>query len=822
MKVRLKSFIRGLFIALLTLLLGLLAALFLFKDRIIARVLAEVNKSLQVPVQVDKVDLELLHGFPNIAVRFNDVVVPADSDSTFLEAGKIYALLNPFALLRGELIVARIEVADARITIHVDKQNKNNISALYRLQRQGGADSTAANPARIKLHSMLLKNVDVSYTNLFTGTRHHWLVEQLLGDFSLQDNVYAGKIKGSLSLQDLLTRTWRARRQRKFILTANVRYDNNLQQLQVIEAGLQNEGATLTARGELNLGAQPSVDLTATGDKVTLALLASYLPPKYEQKLKEYKSKGSIDFAFSVKGNITKRTLPALQGRLQLNDVDLTNKEFKANINKLFMVADIAIDDIGNLATGRLTITSASGLLDNNPFSFGLTLNNFVNPHYKGNFKGTVTTQWLLADAGFPDYQSGSGTVAIDLQAAGKYGADGTLEESAIGGSFKLNEVAFKWSDPVAVEKISGIIQLNGNSLSLSNMQLRWRQSDMVINGSVADISKVLANTGGILLIADVKSHNLVIEDIVALISTAPDWGAEDTVTTAGNYVVNLQLACRFDKLSFRRFRGRKVAGEVTFEEDLLEVIDLTGRSMGGATRLTGKLKFMPNKDIYISADANTRGVHLDSLFYVFHNFQQDFITDKHLKGKLYADITASMYFDSAWHFKRPLLTSRARVKVVGGELNGFAPIMALSAYINDKEDNLSRLRFSDLTNYITIKEDTVFIPEMSIQTNVRNIALAGYHTLDQHINYRLAVPVISERVDKDTAFGTIQKSAKGVPNLLFKIKGTTEDYKVNYDLKRATGNVLRLLNITRIFKQKEVEPVDSSFLDEEEFDWEN
>jgi hypothetical protein len=110
----------------------------------------------------------------------------------------------------------------------------------------------------------------------------------------------------------------------------------------------------------------------------------------------------------------------------------------------------------------------------------------------------------------------------------------------------------------------------------------------------------------------------------------------------------------------------------------------------------------------------------------------------------------------------------------------------------------------------------------MSIRTNVRNIALGGYHTLSQRINYRLAVPIINERIDKDEEFGAVQKSSMGSPNLLFRITGTTADYRVNYDLLRATGNVLKLLDITKIFKKKEEIPVDSTFLEDEEFDWEN
>ena len=824
---KLKTFFKWLLIAVFTLIIGFVAALFIYRDRIIAQVLREVNNNLRVPLQAEQIDLEFFHGFPNVAIRFSQVLLAGEGELPFLEAGNVYVLLNPYAMLQGKVDVARIEIADAQLNIYVDKQNRNNLGAIIGNSQAAPQDTTVVGQAHINLQTILLRNVALGYVNAFAGTRHHWLVKKLQGDFSLQNNVYTSSIRGQLTLKDFITRTWAAKRQRQLALTANLSYDNNTQRLRIIESSLHEAGATFMASGDVAFGRQPVVNISATGEKVTLALLASYLPPRYGRKLQEYNSKGSIDYNLVVEGKVTETSLPSVKGRLQLHNVDLTEKEFNANIKQLSMAADIVIEDLGNLATGSLKIAAARGLLAEYPFTFDLSITDFRHPRYQGSFKGTVTTSWLLADVQFPDYESGQGTIAIDLQTSGRITADGRIRDADSGGSFKFNEVAFNWSDSVAIDKIKGIMQFRGNTLSLSNMQIKWSQSEVVINGSVAEVSKALDQSGNLLLVADVRSPGLDINDIVTLIKSAPvipagDTTATDTTASGPDYALNLQLACRFDKLNFKRFRGAAVAGEVTFANDVLEVVDLTGRSMGGATRITGKLKLMPNRDIYISADANARGVYLDSLFYTFNNFQQDFITDEHLKGKLYADITASMYFDSTWQIKRPLLTSRAKVKVVGGELNNFAPIMELSAYINDEEDNLSHLRFSDLTNFVTIKEDTVFIPEMSIQTNVRNIALAGYHTLDQHINYQLAVPIISERVDKDEAFGTVQKSSKGVPNLLFKIKGTTSDYRVNYDLKRATGNVLKLLDITRIFKQKEVEPVDSSFLDEEEFDWEN
>ena len=194
-------------------------------------------------------------------------------------------------------------------------------------------------------------------------------------------------------------------------------------------------------------------------------------------------------------------------------------------------------------------------------------------------------------------------------------------------------------------------------------------------------------------------------------------------------------------------------------------------------------------------------------------------MTNEYLKGQLTAESFASMYFTKDWQLRRNLLKAETRLKVVNGELNNFEPIMALSKFIDDRDDNLSNLKFSEIENYINVANDTIFIPEMTVMTNVRDIKVAGIHTLDQHIDYKLVVPVINENVDDDEAFGAVEKVQNASPNLHFRIHGTTKDYKVSYDLKRTVKKVINLLDLKKTFQQRE-QAEDSVALDDEEFDW--
>jgi hypothetical protein len=821
MRSKIKSIVKWLLLTLLVLGIGGVSALYIFKDRIIQQVIVEVNKSLNVPIQVSKVDLEYFRSFPNVAVGFNDVLLPANTDVTFLEAKRLYAVINPITLIKGNLVIKRIEVVDAKIEIFIDKQNRNNITEIFSNKRtKDNVDIEESIEPGFSLQSILLENIETDYNNTFTGSREQWKIEKLNGRLSLIDDVYSSSISGKVILREMLTANWTSKRNRELELDLNIKYRNSESLLLIQESKVNHEGASFLLNGEIAFRDIPEIDISIDGGDVTFSLITSFLPPKFENILDKYEGSGSIDFNTNIVGQISPSKLPSLEAKLQLSDVNLTDKNFNANIENLNLSAALHFGDIGKISTGSIKINGAKGLLENNEFELNLSVDNFISPKYDGRFKGNIATTWLLANLKFPHYKSGKGNIDVEFSASGRYDKNSRLNEPNLGGSFSLNNISFQWADTIAIDKIDGLVQFEGDNLELTNLQLAWLNSDATINGSMADIRPSWDNPeGNFLLKSDVRSHKLLVEDIVALIDNVPKTSNSSTSSVSN---LDLELVCLFDNLSFKKYKGEEVAGEITLQDNLLEIVDLTGKGIGGAMKLNGKLKIMDNKDVYISANVITKGMHLDSLFYVFNNFDQNFITDQNLKGKLYANVFASMYFDSAWRFRRPLLTSMAEVRVVDGELNDFKPIMALSTYIDDRDDNLSNLKFSHLLNHVTIREDTIYIPEMSIHTNVRNIALGGYHTLNQHINYQLAVPIINERVDKDEAFGAVQKSSKGSPNLLFRIKGTTSDYKVNYDLMRATGNVLKLLDITKIFKKKEEIPVDSTFLEDEEFDWKN
>ena len=148
-----------------------------------------------------------------------------------------------------------------------------------------------------------------------------------------------------------------------------------------------------------------------------------------------------------------------------------------------------------------------------------------------------------------------------------------------------------------------------------------------------------------------------------------------------------------------------------------------------------------------------------------------------------------------------------------------------LNKYLDD--EGLSKLRFADLKNEIHIENQTIYLPQMEVKSNVTTIQLSGTHTFDQRIEYRVVAPLRNKKkIDPDEAFGAIEEDGSGNAKIFLKITGTTDVYdvsldkdavkkKITSDLKKEVQELKDAFKLKGQKKKKELE------LTEEEFEWE-
>src|SRR6185436_6250604 len=113
------------------------------------------------------------------------------------------------------------------------------------------------------------------------------------------------------------------------------------------------------------------------------------------------------------------------------------------------------------------------------------------------------------------------------------------------------------------------------------------------------------------------------------------------------------------------------------------------------------------HKAIDVLTTAKLKGIYLDSVFYVFKNFKQDFIEDKHLKGLATADVSFELTLNEKLKLFPETLTADISTTIKNGELNNFEPMQSLNKYLDD--EGLSKLRFADLKNEIHIEKRMIY-----------------------------------------------------------------------------------------------------------------
>ncbi|MCF6353465.1 MAG: hypothetical protein L3J06_10680, partial [Cyclobacteriaceae bacterium] len=135
----------------------LVIAVILYKEEIIILLKEEINKKIKTKLEVNKIDLKLVKGFPNISVDFQGVKLYSSfKDEILLESKNVYFVLNIIDLYNGSIVVERLEIIDAKINPSTNKLGEKNFDVFVK------NDSLNSTIKSLNLNSVLLKNVEIN------------------------------------------------------------------------------------------------------------------------------------------------------------------------------------------------------------------------------------------------------------------------------------------------------------------------------------------------------------------------------------------------------------------------------------------------------------------------------------------------------------------------------------------------------------------------------------------------------------------------------------------------------------------------------------
>jgi hypothetical protein len=805
------------------LLVSFIIATFLFKDQVIRRFIQQANQKLNTPVTIGKMDVSVFERFPKLSIVFHEVNVEDSHEGQYplLTASKISFQLNPIEVFRGTYNVLGLTVTNGEAHLKVNAKGENNYTILKKSSSQ---ESVAFN-----LQNVSLINCRMRFLDLQQNDDMVFYTSRLNASISSIREHYEISASGTLATERILIENLSLLEKKEFTVTANLLYDDPEKKLTIQPSELLLGKSKFTLQGSYQWKDTNSINLSAAGKNTTLQTLLSLLPEETAGRFLLYQSTGDAYFNAQLHGQISHTKSPSLRIDFGLKNTRITHPEYAASLVETSLEGVLNIAALHRPNTATLSLKNINGKLQGKAFRSDLEIRNFSDPDLTFVFTGELDAGSLFNFYPVKSISRPAGTIIADVSFEGKTAwlkSKSTAQQASALGSIDLKNLSFTLgADSIAVSDLSGTLQFNKTDLALSNVAGKFGRSDFQFNGFFKNIiTWILFDNQPVSVEADLQSRFLDVDQLFLL-----GFGKPGETTKQPEYEfrisknLNLKFNCDVARLTYRRFKAANLKGDLLIANEKAISKNIAFDGMGGHLVFTGSLDATNPKANALSCAFLLRGIHLDSAFYVFENFQQEFLMDKHLKGQADAEVMMDVVLNQNLRMFPETLVADISATIRKGELNRFEPLKKLEGYLDD--EGLNAIRFADLKNEIHIEKKTIYLPQMEVKTNVSVMQISGTHQFDQHIDYRIVTPLNNKRkINLEEATGAVEEM-EGRSKLFLKITGTTDDYRVQYDtdaVKRKIASDLKkeVQELKDLFRKKQRKK--EAELSKEEFDWEN
>ena len=156
--------------------------MFVYQDEIKNLAVKELNKQLNTPIKVGKIDFSLFEHFPFAAISFPDVEMKESNNqhqNNLVQAKDISLLFNVWDLVNKNYHIKKLYLADAHLNIVIDSLGNPNYSIWKASQ---GSDEAF----QFSIDKIRLENTSISFKDIQNKKIINLLVNdgELSGDFT--------------------------------------------------------------------------------------------------------------------------------------------------------------------------------------------------------------------------------------------------------------------------------------------------------------------------------------------------------------------------------------------------------------------------------------------------------------------------------------------------------------------------------------------------------------------------------------------------------------------------------------------------------------
>jgi uncharacterized protein involved in outer membrane biogenesis len=763
----LKKILKTTGITFFVLLILIIIAPFLFKDKIVQIVKDEANNSLNAKVDFGEFDLTLFSSFPDFRFKIQNVIViniePFQGD-TLAYIKELSFDLNIKSVISGDKYQVNSLVIDEPkingIVMHDGKANWDITKPSTDTTSTEPTDTSATKFA-LKLKSLEIKHAHIKYDDM-QGNMLAVIKDMnytMSGDFTqdvftMSNLLEIAELSYNMDGVGYLTKT-------KTRFKADLEMDMPKMKFTFKENEFNLNDLALAFDGFVEMPTDDiTMDLKFGAKQTEFKSILSLIPSVYSKDFATVKTEGKLKLDGFAKGTLhseqdsTKNTYPSFDLKLLVADAMFKYPSLPKSVNNINI--DVHVENLKNyLDATTIDVNKFHIEMAGNPINLWAHVKTPISdPDLQAEIKGIIN---LTSVKEFIPLEKGdemSGIIKADIAAAGKMSTLDRKEydKFKMSGSLEIDKMNYK-TTTLPYDVLLNTMKLNFTNqyVELASFDALMGKSDIVANGKIENFLQYVFKDSLIKGVFNVQSKLMDLNQLMASSSTetasaqpsTADTSAMSVVEVPGN--IDFNLNANFAKVLYDNLTIDNMLGNIVVRNKKVDMTNLKLGILGGNVLMNGYYETTNPKKPSVDLTFKVENFDIQKTFTTFNTVQKLAPIGQYAKGMFTA--TLENFKADLDPTMSPILSTlhgNGVFKTNSVTVGGFPAFVKLGEAL--KIEQLKNLNIQNVVAEYEFKDGRVALRNpVKVKIDKINAEITGSTGFDQTIDYNWKMDVPTE-----------------------------------------------------------------------------
>lgn len=753
-------------ITFLLLLILVIAAPFLFKDKLVQLVKKEANKSLNAKVDFGDFDLTLFSSFPDFRFKIQNLSVinvePFNGD-TLAYIKELSFDLNIKSVISGDKYQINSVVIDEPIingiVMHDGKANWDIAKASADTATAEPVDTSATKFA-LKLNSLQIKHANITYNDM-QGNMSAVLKDlnyTMSGDFTqdiftLSNLLEIAETSFNMDGAGYLTKAKARFKADLNMDMPNKKYTFKENEFDLNDLGLTFDGFIAMPTDDINM------DLKFAAKQTEFKSILSLIPSVYSKDFANVQTQGKLKLDGFAKGTMhsekdsTKNTYPSFEVNLAIADAMFKYPSLSKSVNNINI--DVHVENKKDYLDATVIDVNKFHLeMAGNPINIWAHVKTPISdPDLAAEIKGIIN---LASVKEFIPLEKGdemSGVVKADIAAAGRMSSLDRKEydKFKMSGTLEIDKMNYK-TTTLPYEVMLNMMKMNFTNqyVELIALDALMGKSDVKANGKIENFLQYIFKDSLIKGAFNVQSNFMDLNELMSsstsTAETKPavaDTAAMTVVEVPGN--IDFDLNANLTKVLYDNLTIDNMIGNIVVRQKKVDVTNLKLGLLGGNVLMNGYYESTNPKKPTVDLTFKVDNFDIQKTFGAFNTVQKLAPIGQYAKG---------MFTATLENFKADLDTKMEPIlsslhgdgifKTSSVTVGGFPAFVKLGEVL--KIEQLKNLNIQNVMAEYEFKDGRVNLRKpVNVKIDKISAEITGSTGFDQTIDYNWKMDVPTE-----------------------------------------------------------------------------